>query len=141
MVIQMFSIGDLSKQTGVKIPTIRYYEKMGLISSSSRSEGNQRRYRQAELERLSFIRHARDLGFTLENIRELVTIRHDEGKTCSEIHTITSLHLKTIKQRISKLKSLERELKRIEVSCGEGVLSECRVIQALADHSLCKGSH
>lgn len=137
----MFSIGDLSKQTGVKIPTIRYYEKMGIISSSSRSEGNQRRYRQEELERLSFIRHARELGFTLENIRELVAINHDQGQTCSEIHNIASLHLKAIKQRITKLKSLERELKRIEASCGEGVVSECRVIQALADHSLCKGSH
>jgi DNA-binding transcriptional MerR regulator len=137
----MFSIGDLSKQTGVKIPTIRYYEKMGLIGFSSRSAGNQRRYRQAELERLSFIRHARELGFTLENIRELVAINHDQGQTCSEIHNITTLHLKLVKQRIAKLKSLERELKRIEACCEEEVVSECRIIQALADHSLCKGSH
>jgi hypothetical protein len=73
----MFSIGDLSKQTGVKIPTIRYYEKMGLINSSSRSAGNQRRYRQAQLERLSFVRHARELGFTLENINGEVFIWGD----------------------------------------------------------------
>jgi DNA-binding transcriptional MerR regulator len=137
----MFSIGDLSKQIGVKIPTIRYYEKIGLISFSSRSAGNQCRYRQAELERLSFIRHARELGFTLENIPELVAINHEQSQSCSEIHDIASLHLKLIKQRIAKLKSLERELKRIEVSCREGVVSECRVIQALVDHSLCKGSH
>ena len=137
----MFSIGDLSKQTGVKIPTIRYYEEIGLISASSRSAGNQRRYRQAELERLSFIHHARELGFTLENIRELVAINHDVGQTCSEIHKIASQHRRSIKQRITKLKSLERELRRIEDSCGEGVVGECRVIQALADHSLCKGLH
>jgi DNA-binding transcriptional MerR regulator len=137
----MFSIGDLSKQTGVKIPTIRYYEKIGFINHASRSAGNQRRYRQAELERLSFIRHARELGFTLGNIRELVAINHDRGQTCTEIHNIASLHLKSTKQRIAKLKSLGRELKRIEVSCGERVLGECRVIQALADHSLCKGNH
>ncbi len=86
----MFSIGDLSKRTGVKVPTIRYYEKMGLVSSSSRSEGNQRRYRQAELERLSFVRHARELGFTLENIRELVALSYDQDKPCSEVHNIAS---------------------------------------------------
>ena len=75
---QLFSIGDLSRRTGVKVPTIRYYESMGLISSSARSEGNQRRFGQTELERLSFIRHARDLGFSLENIRELVGLSRDE---------------------------------------------------------------
>jgi DNA-binding transcriptional MerR regulator len=141
VVFKMFSIGDLSKQTGVKIPTIRYYEKMGLINSSSRSAGNQRRYRQAQLERLSFVRHARELGFTLENIRELVEINHDQGQTCSEIHKITTLHLKSVKQRIAKLKSLELELRRIEVCCEEEVVSDCRIIQALADHSLCDGNH
>ena len=137
----MFSIGDLSKQTGVKIPTIRYYEKLGLINSSLRSAGNQRRYKQAHLERLSFVRHARELGFTLKNIRELVAINHDQGQTCSEIHNITTLHLKSVKQRIAKLRLLERELKRIEACCEKEIVSECRIIQALADHSLCDGSH
>jgi DNA-binding transcriptional MerR regulator len=141
VVFKMFSIGDLSKQTGVKIPTIRYYERIGLINSSLRSAGNQRRYRQAHLERLSFIRHARELGFTLKNIRELVAINHDQGQTCSEIHNITTLHLKSVKQRIAKLKLLERELRRIEVYCEKEVVSECRIIQALADHSLCDGNH
>ena len=61
----MFSIGELSKRTGVKIPTIRYYEQMGLIEPPQRSEGNQRRYTRDGLRRLSFIRHSRDLGFTI----------------------------------------------------------------------------
>lgn len=65
----MFSIGQLSKRTGVKIPTIRYYEQMGLIDAPERSEGNQRRYTKDGLGRLSFIRHSRDLGFLIEDIR------------------------------------------------------------------------
>ena len=65
----MFSIGDLSRRTGVKVPTIRYYEQMGLVAAPERSEGNQRRYSRHELERLAFIRHARDLGFAVEDIR------------------------------------------------------------------------
>ena len=68
----MFSIGDLSRRTGVKVPTIRYYEQMGLVAAPERSEGNQRRYGRQELERLAFIRHARDLGFAVEDIRSLI---------------------------------------------------------------------
>jgi hypothetical protein len=70
-----------------------------------------------------------------------VAINHDQGQTCSEIHNITTLHLKSVKQRIAKLKLLERELRRIEVYCEKEVVSECRIIQALADHSLCDGNH
>ena len=65
----MFSIGSLSKQTGVKVPTIRYYEQIGLIDPAERTEGNQRRYRKEALQRLGFIKHARELGFSIETIR------------------------------------------------------------------------
>ena len=67
----MLSIGELSKRTGVKIPTIRYYEQQGLIDAPERSEGNQRRYEPAQLERLSFIKHARDLGIPIGSVKEL----------------------------------------------------------------------
>ena len=70
----MLSIGELSRLTAVKIPTIRYYEKIGLLSEPLRSEGNQRRYAKRELERLSFIRHARDLGLPILSIRELIEL-------------------------------------------------------------------
>ena len=68
----MFSIGELSKRTGVKIPTIRYYEQMGLIDAPERSDGNQRRYSTDGLKRLSFIRHSRALGFSIEDIKGLL---------------------------------------------------------------------
>ena len=112
----MFSIGDLSKKTGVKVPTIRYYEKIGLVDAPSRTDGNQRRYLQRDLERLSFIRHGRELGFALKDIRELVALSHEESRPCHEAHGIASLHLLCVKEKIKKLKSLERELKRIEAT-------------------------
>ncbi len=71
----MFSIGELSKRTKVKVPTIRYYEEMGLLAAPERTEGNQRRYDMAGLERLSFIKHSRDLGFSIEAISDLIELQ------------------------------------------------------------------
>jgi len=71
----MFSIGELSKQTNVKVPTIRYYEEIGILEPATRTEGNQRRYDAAGLERLSFIRHARELGFSIEAITSLIELQ------------------------------------------------------------------
>ena len=137
----MLSIGELSRRTGVKIPTIRYYEQMGLIEAPERSAGNQRRYFKHELERLSFIKHARDLGLSIESIRELVELSKHPERPCSEAHSIASEHLLAVRDRIARLKRLERELCRIEMLCDEGHVGECNVIQALADHSLCETDH
>lgn len=139
--MKMFSIGELSKHTGVKVPTIRYYEKIGLIDVPSRSEGNQRQYEQRGLERLSFIRHARELGFTIEDIKDLVTLSIDHDNTCDKAHNIAMQHLSSVKERIAKLKRLEQELKRIETMSGDCQIDECNVIRALADHSLCQTKH
>lgn len=137
----MFTIGDLSKSTGVKVPTIRYYETIGLIEAAARSEGNQRRYTQAQVECLSFIKHARELGFTLEDIRELVALNHDHDKPCEGAHAIAAQHLKSVKVRLAKLRRLERELKRIDAMADDGKVGRCRVIQALAEHTLCETRH
>jgi len=84
----MYSIGDLSRRTGVKIPTIRYYEQMGLIAAPERSEGNQRRYERSELERLAFIRHARDLGLSIDSIRDLLALSQHPERPCGEADRI-----------------------------------------------------
>lgn len=137
----MFSIGELSKRTGVKIPTIRYYEQMNLIEEPERSAGNQRRYDPMGLERLSFIRHARELGLSIEDIRELIQLSATPERPCDEAHEIASAHLTAVQTRIKKLKKLERELKRIANITDSGHVGECRVIQTLADHSFCEGDH
>lgn len=136
----MYSIGDLSRQTGVKVPTIRYYEQMGLIEASGRTAGNQRRYSKAGLRRLSFIRHSRELGFHIDDIRELLELSEHPEYACANAHGIASRHLAETKAKISKLKKLEKELKRIS-SCDATTIGECAVIETLADHSLCTGEH
>ncbi|MEO1017742.1 MAG: helix-turn-helix domain-containing protein [Pseudomonadota bacterium] len=136
----MLSIGQLSERTGVKIPTIRYYEKMGLIDAPDRSEGNQRRYTQEGLKRLAFVRHARELGFSIEDIRELVDLSKLPEEPCTNAHDIAVRHLAATKARISTLKRLEKELKRI-AACDAGSVAECTVIESLADHGLCHSEH
>lgn len=137
----MFSIGELSRRTGVKVPTIRYYEQAGLLEAPERSIGNQRRYSAAGLERLSFIRHARALGLSIEAIRELVELADDRDRPCGEAHAIASTHLSAVRARIAKLRKLERELARIASLSDAGCLGECHVIQSLADHAHCAGEH
>ena len=138
----MLSIGELSMRTGVKVPTIRYYEQMGLISAPERSAGNQRRYSHSELARLSFIRHARDLGLSIEAIRDLARLSEKPDMACSEAHEIAGNHLEAVQHRIERLTRLAGELQRIAASCqGEGTVGECHIIRALADHELCEGDH
>jgi DNA-binding transcriptional MerR regulator len=138
----MFAIGDLSRHTGVKVPTIRYYEQVGLLNPPMRSGGNQRRYERPDLERLSFIKHARDLGLSIEAIRELILLTADPCSSCGNADRIARQHLVGIRDKISRLRNLERELIRIVDGCGNGsVVSDCYVLRSVSDHSLCKYEH
>lgn len=137
----MLSIGELSKRTGVKIPTIRYYEQMGLIEAPERSRGNQRRYTKQGLERLSFIRHGRELGLAIEDIRELISLSNHPESPCDDAHQIAKRHLISVQTRIKKLKRLEKELKRISTISDPGHIGECNVIKSLANHKFCETEH
>ena len=138
----MFSIGDLSKRTKVKIPTIRYYEEMGLMEPAERTEGNQRRYDACGLERLSFIKHARDLGFSIGAISALIELQGHPDRSCQAANRITTSQLADVRARIRKLRSLEKELVRISKGCdGHGVSVDCYVLASLADHNLCEQEH
>lgn len=137
----MLTIGDLSRSTGVKVPTIRYYEQMGLLSHSERSEGNQRRYSRSEQEQLSFIKHARELGLTIEAIRELIDLSRHPEKPCAEADRIAAEQLLIVREKIERLKKLEAELERITTLCHSNQVRDCYVIRALANHDLCGGDH
>lgn len=138
----MLSIGDLSRRTGVKVPTIRYYEQMGLIEIAERSEGNQRRYERSDLERLAFIRHARDLGLDIPAIRELIALSQHPTSPCADADRIAADHLSSVREKIERLKKLEQELERIISHCDGGhSIEECYVIRSLSDHGLCEGEH
>ena len=138
----MYSIGDLSRRTSVKVPTIRYHEQTGLMPAPDRSEGNQRRYEKSDLERLTFIRHARDLGLSIEAIHELLTLSAHPERPCADADLIAATHLADIRERIARLQKLEAELARMLAACdGQHTLGECQVIRSLADHRLCHDDH
>lgn len=137
----MLSIGELSRRTGVKVTTIRYYENEGLMPLADRSEGNQRRYAKEHLERLRFIRHARDLGLPTASVKELVALSSEPDQDCKVVNIIALTHLEDVRDRITRLKSLEVELKRIVQSCNGGTIGECSVLAALSDHVMCQGQH
>ncbi|WP_176733457.1 helix-turn-helix domain-containing protein [Bosea sp. BIWAKO-01] len=138
----MVPIGGLSDRTGVKVETIRYYEQVGLLPPPERSEGNQRRYGRRHIERLAFIKHARDLGFPVEGIRTLLRLSDNPAMACDEAHAIAVSHLDEVRDKIAKLRSLETELARIATTCSGGVKAcDCAIIEALADHAQCHHGH
>lgn len=137
----MFTIGDLSKATGVKVPTIRYYEQIGLLPEPDRSGGNRRLYDRAARERLAFVRHARDLGFSLDAIRELLDLSDDPERSCEAADDIARRQLREVKARLSRLDALRVELERMLDHCARGTIAECRVIEVLGNHALCAEAH
>lgn len=133
----MQSIGKLSAATGVKVPTIRYYEEIGLLPEAERSAGNQRLYRKEHQERLAFIRHSRELGFPLGDIRELLSLSDRPAMSCAAADVIASRQLAAVKDRIARLKALQQELERMLAQCAHGTISDCKVIKVLSDHENC----
>ncbi len=134
----MLTIGKLGKSAGVKIPTIRYYEQIGLLPEPDRSSGNQRLYGTEALDRLAFVRHARDLGFSLEAIRDLLSLSDRPDQSCAAADAIATAQLIAVRERIARLTALEAELERMVAQCRHGSIAGCRVIEVLGDHGLCR---
>ncbi|RVT91464.1 MerR family transcriptional regulator [Rhodovarius crocodyli] len=128
-----YSIGELSRLTGVKPTTIRWYESEGWLHAAERSEGGHRLYSDAHLGRLTFIRHARELGFESEAIRALLRLAGRPDADCGEAHALASAQVREIDARIERLASLRAELARIAGHCLGGTVGECRIIEALAE--------
>jgi DNA-binding transcriptional MerR regulator len=137
----MLTIGALAKKTGTKVQTIRYYEQIALMPEPGRTEGGQRRYGYAELDRLSFIRHARQLGFTLEAIRELLDLSDHPDLPCHDADAIARRQLRQVKLRIARLEALRTELERMVHECRGGRAADCRVLEVLRDHAECLTAH
>lgn len=134
-----FTIGRLAEQTGCKVQTVRYYEQIGLLRTPERSEGNQRLYTQADIDRLAFIRHSRALGFPLDAIRDLLKLADEPNQSCKAADTIARAQLSQVQRRIEQLQALKTELERMIEQCRHGKISDCRVIEVLSDHSHCVG--
>lgn len=135
--LQAVQIGEAARQSGVKVPTIRYYEQIGLLPAPPRSEGNRRSYEAADLRRLGFIRHARELGFEIEAIRALLTLQDDPSQPCATADMIAKARLVDVEQRIRSLTALKSELEVMIEGCSHGQVAECQVIEVLADRGKC----
>lgn len=139
--MKKITIGEAARQSGVKVPTIRYYEGIGLLSAPSRSEGNQRSYEPSDLNRLAFIHHARELGFEIDAIRTLLQLQDDPYQSCASADAIAKARLIEVEQRIRSLNALKAELEQMVEGCGHGRVDQCRVIEVLADHGKCVHPH
>jgi Cu(I)-responsive transcriptional regulator len=138
---QEIGIGDLARTTGCKVQTIRYYEEIGLMPEPARTAGNQRRYGQRHVDRLAFIRHSRELGFSLEAIRELLSLSDRPEQPCDAVDHLARRQLEQVERRLARLTMLKNELKRMLEQCAGGKVRDCRVIEVLADHDQCLHNH
>jgi Cu(I)-responsive transcriptional regulator len=130
------TIGRLAKQVGLGIETVRFYERQGLIEPPPRTDSNYRIYPEEEVTRLRFIKKAKSLGFTLNEIKELLFIRHDPNATKADIKNRTLNKIEDVKQKISDLTRIKMALEHLVSTCdGHGPLEECPILEALDSES------
>ncbi|AXB78612.1 helix-turn-helix domain-containing protein [Novosphingobium sp. P6W] len=124
-------IGDLAKLTDTRVETIRFYEKEGLLPAPGRNSGNYRIYEEPHLNRLSFIRRSRDLGFTLDQVRKLLKLADARDAPCTEVGAITAENIAEIDRKLVDLGALRDQLVRRLDRCAGSTIAECRIIDAL----------
>ncbi len=128
-------IGELARITQTKTETIRFYEKEGLLAGATGPAANYRTYGKEHGQRLSFIRRARDLGFRLDDVRELLALADDRSRPCGAVDKITTRHLEEIDAKIADLGKMRAELNRMLATCKQGTIEDCRIIQTLGPAS------
>ena len=130
--MSIYSIGQVAKQSGISVETIRYYEKEGLLKEPERKESGYRQYKQEAITRLSFIQQAKDLGFSLKEIGELLSIRSDENNLCNEVKQLAQEKLDNIESKLKMLQRMRKSLKKlVDVCPGQAPLNECPILDAL----------
>ena len=125
-------IGVLSKQTACNIETIRYYEKAGLLPTPARSPAGYRRYGGADLKRLNFIRRARALGFSIEEVGKLLKLADEHRRPCAEVRVVAGAHLEDVQAKIADLRAMERVLRETVAKCASGRSPDCPLIESLS---------
>ncbi|WP_420496907.1 MerR family transcriptional regulator [Sphingomonas sediminicola] len=126
------TIGKLARATATKVETIRYYEQIGLLPAPARSAANYRTYDEGHLRHLSFIRRARDLGFSIEQVRELMSLADRRDQSCMAVDRIANQHRAEIERKIIDLTALAGELDALIDSCSRNIVADCRILEALA---------
>ena len=128
-----FGIGQLARASGVRVETVRYYEQSSLMPDPPRSVGGHRIYTEDHLQRLVFIRRCRQLGLSMEEVRNLLELVDGGTYTCGEIRALTLEHAEGIRHKIEDLRRLEKTLAQIASKCEGGSVPECPIIEALLD--------
>lgn len=126
-------IGDLSRLTQTRVETIRYYEKAGLLPEPARTSANYRAYSLNHLEQLRFIRKARALGFSLEEVRELLRLSIIDPDDCASVHIVADAHLKAVNHKLKELRKMQVSLQQIIDSCSHGDTASCTILDSLSD--------
>ena len=134
-----YAIGELARLSGVKIPTIRYYEGIGLLPAPPRTDGNQRRYDEGALDRLRFIAHAREMGFPMDSVKAMLRLSRHPDEPCEDLDALVADRLMEVEERLSRLGRLRDELTAMLESHHHGKVADCRIIEVLSDHG--EGSH
>ena len=134
-------IGEAAKAADCQTETIRYYERAGLLPKAGRTDGNYRRYTANDIERLVFIRHARSLDMTLDEIRALLDVRDAPEKNCSAVNAVIDEHIGHITERIQVLKALRQQLQDLRGQCQEAqAAKDCGILHQLGHSELAKGA-
>ncbi len=128
-----YGIGELARQSQVKVETVRYYEQSGLLPNPPRTDGGHRLYTETHLKRLVFIRRCRELGFSMKEIRGLLDLVDGRKYTCGEVRSLTLEHAADVRRKIADLRGLERTLMRIASECEGGAVPKCPIIDVLFD--------
>ena len=125
--------GELAQRSGCNIETVRFYEKQGLLPAPPRTTGGHRDYDAEHLKRLTFIRRSRELGFTLDEVRSLLTLVDGSNWTCAEVRAMTLEHLSDIRRKIADLEKLAQILEDMAAQCDGGAVPECPIIDTLLE--------
>ena len=127
-----FLIGAVSEHTGVNIETIRYYEKIGIMPKPERTRGGNRVYDVEQVRRLNFIKRSREMGFSLNEIRELLELVDGGDFTCGEVHAIALRQIGNVRAKVKNLRRMERVLKEMAAECDRGIVPDCPIVEALS---------
>lgn len=140
----LLTIGALAERTGCSVPTIRYYEEIALIPPALRKASGHRVYGEAAIEHLTFIRHCREFGFSIDDIKALTSLATNADKDCSELREIASAHLHSVRSRLGELRALESSLANYVAACSDrcasGAAPQCTLLQDLLSAGEATGS-
>jgi MerR family transcriptional regulator, copper efflux regulator len=132
--MESLTIGKVARLAGVGVETVRFYEREGLIDEPSRRESGYRQYPEETVRRLRFIRRAKELGFTLKEIKELLALRLDPETTCADVRNRAQVKISNIVEKIWTLTKMKEALEKLTLACsGRGPVSECPILEAMKD--------